>query len=82
MRRADEGFSWQRLAPGIFAFRRALAEGLALGTAAAAAAATATLEDPAFDLAAALECIFAEGLAVAFYFVDQRCANLCSTKIG
>jgi hypothetical protein len=59
MRRADEGFSWQRLAPGIFAFRRALAEGLALGTAAATAAA-----DPAFDLAAALDRLFAERLVV------------------
>ncbi|MGC1889917.1 MAG: DNA-binding domain-containing protein, partial [Stellaceae bacterium] len=38
IRRADEGFSWQRLPPGVFAFRRALAEGFALGTAAATAA--------------------------------------------
>jgi hypothetical protein len=60
IRRADEGFSWQRLDPGAFAFRRALAEGFAL----AAAAATATVEDTAFDLAAALDRIFAEGLAV------------------
>ena len=30
IRRADEGFSWQRLDPGAFAFRRALAEGFAL----------------------------------------------------
>jgi hypothetical protein len=37
-----------------------LAEGFAL----AAAAATATAEDTAFDLAAALDRIFAEGLAV------------------
>jgi hypothetical protein len=59
MRRADEGFSWQRLAPGIFVFRKALAEGFALGTAAATAAA-----DPAFDLAAALDGVFAEGLVV------------------
>jgi Putative DNA-binding domain len=59
MRLADGGFSWQRLAPGVFAFRRALAEGFALGTAAAAAAA-----DPAFDLAAALDRLFAEGLVV------------------
>ena len=60
IRRADEGFSWQRLDPGAFAFRKALAEGFAL----AAAAATATVEDTAFDLAAALDRIFAEGLAV------------------
>jgi hypothetical protein len=59
IRRADEGFSWQRLAPGVFAFRRALAEGSALGTAAATAAA-----DPAFDLAAALDRLFAERLVV------------------
>jgi hypothetical protein len=59
MRRADEGFSWQRLAPGAFAFRRALAEGRALGTAAATAA-----TDPGFDLAAALDHLFAEGLVV------------------
>jgi hypothetical protein len=57
--RAALRFSWQRLAPGIFAFRRALAEGLALGTAAATAAA-----DPAFDLAAALDRLFAERLVV------------------
>jgi hypothetical protein len=59
MRRADEGFSWQRLAPGAFAFRRALAEGRALGTAAATAA-----TDPEFNLAAALDHLFAEGLVV------------------
>jgi hypothetical protein len=60
IRRADEGFSWQRLDLSAFAFRRALAEGFAL----AAAAAAATIEDTAFDLAAALNRIFAEGLAV------------------
>jgi hypothetical protein len=59
IRRADEGFSWQRLDPSAFAFRRALAEGLALGTAAAIAAA-----DPAFELAAALDRLFEEGLVV------------------
>ncbi len=59
MRRAGEGFSWQRLAPEVFAFRRALAEGFTLGRAAAAAAA-----DPAFDLAAALDHLFAERLVV------------------
>ena len=59
MRRADEGFSWQRLAAGVFAFRRALAEGVALGTAAATATA-----DPAFDLAAALDRLFAERLVI------------------
>jgi hypothetical protein len=59
IRRADDGFSWQRLDPRAFAFRRALAEGFALGTASATAAA-----DPAFDLAAALDRLFAEGLVV------------------
>ena len=59
MRRADEGFSWQRLAPGTFAFRKAPAEGFALGMAAATAA-----SDPAFDLAAALDRLFAERLVV------------------
>jgi hypothetical protein len=59
IRRADEGFSWQRLEPSAFAFRRALAEGFALGTAAATAAA-----DPPFDLAAALHRLFAERLVV------------------
>jgi hypothetical protein len=59
MRRAGEGFSWQRLAPEVFAFRRALAEGFTLGRAAATAAA-----NPAFDLAAALDRLFAERLVV------------------
>lgn len=58
IRHADEGFSWQRLDPSAFAFRRALAEGFALGAAAATAA------DPTFDLAAALDRLFAEGLVV------------------
>ena len=59
MRRADEGFRWQRLDPGTFAFRKALAEGFALGMAAATAA-----SDPAFDLATALDRLFAERLVV------------------
>jgi hypothetical protein len=78
VRRAVDAVAWRRLDPGAFAFRTAIADGLVL----AAAAATATAEDPAFDLAAALDRVFAEELAVAFYFVDQRCANLGSTKIG
>jgi len=60
LRRADEGAAWQQLEPASFAFRSALADGLALGTAATAAAAA----DPAFDLAAALDRLFAERLAV------------------
>jgi hypothetical protein len=59
IRRANEGFGWQRLDPSAFAFRRALAEGCAFGTAAAIASA-----DPAFDTAAALDCLFEEGLVV------------------
>jgi hypothetical protein len=57
IRRGDGGFSWQRLDPSTFAFRRALAEGFALGTAVAIAAA-----DPAFDSAAALDRLFDERL--------------------
>src|SRR5205823_10203188 len=59
IRRADEGFSWQRLDPSYFAFRSALAESCTLGTAAAIAAA-----DPAFHSAAALDRLFDEGLVV------------------
>ena len=59
IRRADEGFSWQRLDPWTFAFRKALGEGFSLGTAAAIAAA-----DPAFDCAAALDRLFDEGLVI------------------
>ena len=78
IRRAGDGVAWRRLDPGILAFRTALADGLLL-----AAAVNATLEeDPLFDLAAALDRIFAEGLAVGFYFVDERCANLGSRKIA
>ncbi len=78
IRRAGDAVDWRRLDPGTFAFRTALAGGLVL----AAAAATAAAEDPTFDVAAALDRVFGEGLAVGFYFVDQRCANLGSTKIG
>jgi Putative DNA-binding domain len=78
IRRAGDAVAWRRLDPGTFAFRTALAGGLVL----VAAAATAGAEDPTFDLAAALDRLFGEGLAVGFYFVDQRCANLDSTKIG
>ena len=62
IRRDRDAVAWRRLDPGTFAFRTAVAEGLVL----AAAAATATVEDPAFDLAAAIDRVFAEGLAVAF----------------
>jgi hypothetical protein len=62
IRRAGEAVVWRRLDPGTFAFRTALADGLVL----AAAMAAATLRDPAFDLTAALQHVFAEGLAVGF----------------
>jgi hypothetical protein len=61
-RRAGDAVAWRGLDPGTFAFRAALADGLVLSVAAAAA----TEKDPAFDIAAALERVFAVGLAVAF----------------
>ncbi len=62
VRRVGDSVGWLRLDPATFAFRTALADGLVL----AAAMAAATLQDPAFDLAAAVQNIFAEGLAVAY----------------
>jgi|SRR5271165_1733020 len=62
IRRAGDAGAWRRLDPGTFGFRTALADGLVL----AAAAATAVAKDPGFDLAAALDCIFAEGLIIGF----------------
>ena len=62
IRRDGDAAAWQPLDAGTFAFRAALAEGLAL----AAATATAIVKDPAFELAAALERVFAEGLVVGF----------------
>jgi hypothetical protein len=68
IRRADEAVVWRRLDPGTFAFRTALADGLVL----AAAMAAATLRDPAFDLTAALQYVFAEGLAVGFVISPEK----------
>jgi hypothetical protein len=62
IRRDGDAAAWRPLDPGTFAFRKAVADGVAL----AAAAATATAKDPAFDLAAALQRVFAEGLVVGF----------------
>jgi hypothetical protein len=62
VRRVGDSVGWLRLDPSTFAFRTALTDGLVL----AAAMAAATLQDPAFDLAAAVQKIFAEGLAVAY----------------
>ena len=62
VRRVGDAVGWLRLDLATFAFRTALANGLVL----AAAMAAATLQDPSFDLAAAVQNIFAEGLAVAY----------------
>ena len=61
IRRAGDSVAWRRLDPGTYVFRIALADGLVL----AAAAAAGTLKDPAFDLVAALEHVFAEGVVIA-----------------
>ena len=61
-RRAGDAVAWRRLDPGTFAFRTALADGLVLS----AAAAAAIVKDSAFDLATALERVFAEGLVIGF----------------
>jgi hypothetical protein len=62
IRRTGGAVAWRRLDPATFAFRTALADGVVL----AAAMAAATQQNPAFDLAAAVQQIFAEGLAVAY----------------
>jgi hypothetical protein len=62
IRRDGDAVVWLRLDPATFVFRQALAEGLVLAEACAAS----TQQDPAFDLAAAVQHIFAEGLAVAY----------------
>jgi hypothetical protein len=73
IRRDRDTVAWRRLDPGTFAFRTAIADGLVL----AAAAATATVQDPAFDLAAAIDGVFAEGLAVAFCSPQEgECSSL------
>jgi hypothetical protein len=68
IRRVGETVAWRRLDPGSFAFRTALADGLVL----AAAMAAATLRDPAFDLTAALQGVFADGLAVGFVVSPEQ----------
>ena len=68
MRRAGEAVAWRRLDPASFAFRTALADGLVV----AAAMAAATLLDPAFDLAAAVQRAFAEGLATAYCLSPEQ----------
>jgi len=66
--RAGDAVAWLRLDPATFAFRTALADGLVL----AAAMAAATLQDPAFDLAAAVQHIFAKGLAVGYCLLSEQ----------
>ena len=68
VRRAGEAVAWRRLDPASFAFRTALADGLVV----AAAMAAATLLDPAFDLAAAVQRVFAEGLATAYCLSPEQ----------
>jgi hypothetical protein len=67
IRRAGEPVVWQRLNPGTFAFRTALADGLVL----AAAMSAATLKDPAFDVTGALRQVFTERLAVGFVIAPR-----------
>ena len=61
VRRRGDHAVFAVLDAGVFAFRRALANGADLGH----AALTALAADPCFDLAAALRALFAEELAVA-----------------
>jgi hypothetical protein len=68
IRRVGDVVGWQRLDPPTFAFRTALADGLML----AAAIAAANRRDPAFDVAAAVQQVFAEGLAVAYCHAPER----------
>jgi hypothetical protein len=67
IRRDGDAVAWLRLDPATFAFRKALSEGLVLGEAFTASA----HQDPAFDLAAAVQHIFAEGLAVAYCLASE-----------
>jgi hypothetical protein len=68
IRRAGDVVAWLRLDSAIFAFRTALANGSVL----AAATAAATLQDSAFDLAPAIQHIFANGLAVAYDLSSEQ----------
>ena len=68
VRRVGDSVGWLRLEPATLAFRTALANGLML----AAAMAAATQQDPAFDLAAAVQHIIAEGLVVAYWLSSEQ----------
>jgi hypothetical protein len=61
------GVVWRRLDPATFAFRLALAS-----EAFAAAIAAATAQDPGFDPGAALQLVFAEGLAVDIGWLPDK----------
>jgi hypothetical protein len=67
IRRDGDAVVWLPLDPATFVFRQALAEGLVLAEACTAS----TQQDPAFDLAAAVQHIFAEGLAVAYCLASE-----------
>jgi hypothetical protein len=71
IRRTGDAVVWRRLDPGTCAFRTALADGVVL----AAATAAATLSDAGFDLTAALQHIFAEGLVVDFFISPEQYAS-------
>jgi hypothetical protein len=68
VRRSGAAAAWRRLDPASFAFRTALADGFVL----AAAMAGATPQDPAFDLAAAVQDVFAERLATAYCLSPEQ----------
>lgn len=62
---ARGAFTIQRLDPGSFAFRAALAGGASIGSAAAEAFAAEASADPSFDAGAALAALFTAGLVTA-----------------
>jgi len=68
IRRTGDAVAWLRLDPATFAFRTALAGGLVL----AAAITAATAQSPNFDLATAIEQIFAGGFAVAYELSSEQ----------
>jgi hypothetical protein len=84
IRRDGDAAAWLRLDPATFAFRQALAEGHVLAEAFTAS----TRHDPAFDLAAAVQHIFAERLAVAYCLASEpdtsqrRLADLAAKSLS
>jgi hypothetical protein len=71
VRRRGETVVWQRLDPGSFAFREALAGGFAL----AAAITSAMQREPRFDATGSLHQVFAEGLVVDFDVLSEEDAT-------